>query len=75
MRAELGLGVPGRAFWMRDYWDRYIRDENHFCQTVKYIHDNPVQAGLCKTPEEWPWSSAQFHPGSAGPQPGSSLTA
>ena len=57
--AELGLGVPGKAFWMRDYWDRYIRDENHFTQVVDYIHDNPVKAGLCREPEEWPWSSAR----------------
>ena len=56
--AELGLDVPGSAFWMRDYWDRYIRDENHFRQAVTYIHENPVKAGLCKVAEEWKWSSA-----------------
>ncbi len=25
--------------------------------TVAYIACNPVQAGICKLPEEWPWSS------------------
>jgi len=62
--AELGLGVPGPACWMREYWDRYIRDERHFAQCVAYIHDNPVKAGLCRTATAWPWSSA---PGSAEP--------
>ncbi len=57
-RAELGLGVPGKAFWMREYWDRYIRDEQQFYSTVRYIHDNPVKAGLCGKPHEWRWSSA-----------------
>jgi hypothetical protein len=22
--AELGLGVPEKTFWMRDYWDRFM---------------------------------------------------
>ena len=60
--AELGLGVPGKAFWMRDYWDRYIRNEKHFRQAVKYIHENPVKAGLCKIAKEWAWSSASSLP-------------
>lgn len=56
--AELELGVPGRAFWMREYWDRYIRDENHLRRVIDYIHNNPVKAGLCNAPESWAWSSA-----------------
>ena len=56
--AELGLGVPGNTFWMREYWDRYIRDERHYHAVVDYIHNNPVKAGLCKLPENWRWSSA-----------------
>lgn len=56
-KSELGLGVP-RTFWMRDYWDRFIRDEKHFHKTVEYIHQNPVKAGLCKDSKDWLWSSA-----------------
>lgn len=56
--AELGLGVPGPACWMREYWDRFIRDEHHFARCVDYLHQNPVKAGLCRTPLDWPWSSA-----------------
>ncbi|GDY13228.1 hypothetical protein LBMAG53_21060 [Planctomycetota bacterium] len=47
--------------WQRDYWDRYIRDEMHYLRAIAYIHANPVQAGLCRTPEEWLWSSANIH--------------
>lgn len=47
----------GEPFWQREYWDRFIRDENHFIQAVNYIHENPVKAGLCNSPEEWQWSS------------------
>ena len=59
--AELELGVPRKHFWMREYWDRYIRNENHFHSTVAYIHNNPVKARFCMCTHEWPWSSAAKH--------------
>ncbi|NTW54062.1 MAG: transposase [Chlorobaculum sp.] len=55
---ELGLVVPEHGFWMREYWDRFIRHEEHFQQAIWYIHENPVKAGLCSAPEEWRWSSS-----------------
>ena len=55
---ELGLAVPDHGFWMREYWDRFIRHEEHFEQVVWYIQENPVKAGLCHVAEEWQWSSA-----------------
>ncbi len=53
----------GAAVWHREYWERYIRDRQHFDQAVAYIHQNPVKAGLAATPESWQWSSA--FPGNA----------
>jgi len=47
-------------FWIEDYFDRYMRNQEHFCRTVQYIENNPVKAGLCKTPGDWPFSSAWF---------------
>lgn len=46
------------AFWAREYYDRYIRDQKHFLNTMNYIHDNPVKSGLCRRPEDWRFSSA-----------------
>ncbi|MCK4565356.1 MAG: transposase [Verrucomicrobia bacterium] len=54
---ELGLGVHGKSFWMREYWDRYIRDKKHYEAVVDYIHNNPVKTGLCKAAQHWRWSS------------------
>lgn len=59
--AELGLRAPGvhaPRVWMPDYWDRYIRDEQHLHSVIDYIHNNPVKAGLCRKETDWPWSSA-----------------
>jgi REP element-mobilizing transposase RayT len=47
-------------FWMQDYFDRYIRNAEHFDTTVHYIENNPVKARLCKHPQGWPFSSAWF---------------
>jgi REP element-mobilizing transposase RayT len=53
------LGLKG-AFWMEDYFDRYIRNSTHYERTIAYIENNPVKAKLCLTAEEWPFSSARF---------------
>jgi REP element-mobilizing transposase RayT len=52
------LGRAGQ-FWQEDYFDRFIRDEEHYARAVEYIEMNPVKAGLCTRPEEWPFSSAR----------------
>lgn len=49
-------------FWQEDYFDRYIRDANHFADVIVYIERNPVKAGLCRTPEEWEFGSARLRP-------------
>jgi len=46
------------SFWQEDYFDRFIRNTDHLERARFYIENNPVKAGLCATPEEWPWSSA-----------------
>lgn len=44
--------------WQRESFDRYIRDEEHFVAAAEYIESNPVKAGLCSRPEQWPFGSA-----------------
>lgn len=51
------LGRVG-SVWAKDYFDRYMRDERQFETAKRYIEMNPVAAGLCDTPETWPFSSA-----------------
>ena len=49
---------PVPRIWHPEFWDRFIRDQNHFSTALAYIHNNPVKAGLVTHPEDWPWSSA-----------------
>jgi len=53
------LGRTG-SFWQEDYWDRFIRNEEHFATAVNYIDMNPVKARLVEQPDLWPWGSARF---------------
>ncbi len=54
------LGRTGTV-WMRDYFDRYIRDDHHLAAAIAYIHANPVKAGLVASEREWPHSSARLY--------------
>jgi putative DNA methylase len=45
-------------FWAPEYFDRYMRDDTHLAATLAYIESNPVNAGLCREPSEWAFSSA-----------------
>jgi REP element-mobilizing transposase RayT len=46
-------------FWGADYFDRYMRNEDHVVRTIEYVENNPVKAGLVKEAADWPWSSAR----------------
>jgi len=44
--------------WQEDFFDRFIRDQYHYDNTVRYITLNPVKGGLVKNPGHYRWSSA-----------------
>ncbi len=56
-RANAQLSRSG-PFWHPDYFDRYMRDEDHLGRTIDYVEQNPVKAGLVSAATDWPWSSA-----------------
>lgn len=46
----------GHVFQDR-FRSRLIESDEHLVRTVSYIALNPVRAGICPRPENWPWSS------------------
>jgi len=40
--------------WQREYFDRFIRDDEHHIAAVRYVAQNPVRAGLVRRPDDWP---------------------
>ena len=57
--ANRTIGRQG-AFWFMVYWDRYVRNEAHLRSAIRYVDQNPVKAGLCVSPEVWPFGSARW---------------
>jgi len=49
-----GFGLSGEQhFWQKRYYDFNIRNYPQIVEKLRYIHRNPVKAGLCERPEDW----------------------
>lgn len=62
--------MHARALNQREGWSGHLWANRFYSAPVepasaervaRYIELNPVRAGLCRTPEEYPWSSASSH--------------
>jgi REP element-mobilizing transposase RayT len=62
LRAKRLLGLQADRFWQPEVYDHWVRDETERARIVRYILLNPVKAGFCAQPEDWPWSSAAIPP-------------
>lgn len=48
-------------FWERNSLSIDLYSEEVYLQKENYIHYNPVEAGLCKFPEDYYYSSARYY--------------
>ena len=57
------VGARDRTYqiWERNPLSISLFSKNVFLQKLDYIHNNPVNAGLCSLPEEYIYSSASFY--------------
>ena len=57
--------INQREDWRGHLWqERFyscVLDERHLWAAGRYVELNPVRAGLCARPVDWPWSSARAH--------------
>ena len=61
LKPKPALSGPPEHFWQKRYYDFNIRDHPQFVEKLRYIHRNPVKAGLCERPEDWEWSSFRHY--------------
>ncbi|MBW2063110.1 MAG: transposase [Deltaproteobacteria bacterium] len=47
--------------WQRHYHSLNVFSEEKLIEKLKYMHNNPVGAGLANTPCAWPDSSARYY--------------
>lgn len=58
-------GVDGARFRGR-YMSVLVRNDAQHLQASRYIHLNPVEAGIVSQPEDWKWSSFGNYSGQPG---------
>lgn len=67
---SIGTGYARWYNWKYDrsghvFQDRYkseaVEDEAYLFTVIRYIHLNPIKAGLAKNPESWEWSSCRAY--------------
>ena len=51
-------GTRGRKVWYNCF-ERPLASERHFCVSVNYVHNNPVEHRLVPQWQDWPFSSAR----------------
>ena len=56
-KANAFLKRTGMRFWQKESFDHLVRDDADMERCCGYTAMNPVNAGLCKRPENWKWSS------------------
>jgi putative transposase len=55
---RVGESFCGESFWQAESYDHFVRDTAELERIRRYIEENPVRAGLVRSPEEYRWSSA-----------------
>lgn len=53
----------------RRYTSNEITTDAYLLEACRYVVLNPVRAGLCAHPQEWPWSSYRASAGLSQPRP------
>jgi putative transposase len=44
-----------KPHWQDGFFDHLLRSHESYAEKWDYVRLNPVRAGLCKTPEAWPY--------------------
>jgi REP-associated tyrosine transposase len=56
-RSPSQINKGEKGIWQRGYWCHPLRNAAEFNRYRALIYHSPVQAGLCKTPQDWQYSS------------------
>ncbi len=58
-RNAVGYSDRKIKFWKNRFDDQVVRDQKIFWTKLKYINNNPINAGLVTLPEDYIYSSAR----------------
>ncbi len=56
LKLSLSSGIPvPRPHWQEGFFDHLLRHGESYAEKWEYVRQNPVRAGLVKTPDDWPY--------------------
>jgi putative transposase len=58
---EINFRNGWRGHLWQERFHSFLLDQPYLLAAARYIENNPVRAGLCAKPDDWPWSSARAH--------------
>lgn len=63
---QYAVQINAQHGWQGHLWQERFRSspidtDEYLLTCARYIERNPVEAGLCQRPEDWPWSSVHAH--------------
>jgi hypothetical protein len=44
-----------KPYWQEGFFDHVLRSSESYSEKWSYVRMNPVRAGLCAEPEQWPY--------------------
>ena len=65
VRIQESHGLEGPVFW-RPYASQACLDPSHVRNAIVYTHLNPVRAGVCDDPADYPWTSHALYAQASG---------
>jgi len=61
LKLSVSVQSRQRPFWQARYYDFNVHNEEKRVEKLRYLHRNPVRAGLVERPEDWAWSSFRHY--------------
>jgi len=58
-KSYIARGLGKGPIWQRGYWSEVVSGIPFLEEKLRYIHENPVRAGLVQDTADYPWSSAR----------------
>ena len=54
LKRAISVGLESPELWQPGFFDHILRSDESYAEKWKYIHENPVRAGLVESAGGWP---------------------
>jgi REP element-mobilizing transposase RayT len=55
LKRAISIAVAAPQLWQPGFFDRVLRNDDSYSQKWEYVRENPIRAGLVKSPDAWPY--------------------